>query len=291
MKTKNTYEVVKYFELDERVNFSNYKEVAVKVNYNSELINILFEDFKDYIPNLVQEFEPNSYSGITADEDEYYNHLWVEAELFNFVENNVSHLSISSDSGTICLFLLMLKHCEKFFTQSVNPEISENAQAIHSLFVKSLMQLRFGEKTGIVICYKNKGVLTPIPNQEELQSQILSCYEERYNEDVNGFFKLACLDFKLKNFTGYNVNSKKNGSIIRRFALENLDIILDDPDLERGDKNVIINELLAKVNFLKYKHANRNMDGNVAKVYKSGIADRIAKQFTYAKKRQRNKAN
>lgn len=291
MKTKNTYEVVKYFELDERVNFSTYKEVAVKVNYNSELINILFEDFKDYIPNLVQEFEPNSYSGITADEDEYYNHLWVEAEFFNFVENNVSHLSISTDSGTICLFLLMLKHCEKFFTQSVNPEISENAQAIHSLFVKSLMQLRFGEKTGIVVCYKDRGVLEPIPNQAELQSKILQCYEERYEYDVDAFYEIVCTDFKLKRFTGYKTDKKKNGAVIRRFALENLDIILDDPDLDRGDKNVIINELLARVNFLKYKHANRNMDGNVATIYKSGIADRIAKQFAYAKKRQRKKAN
>lgn len=112
MKTKNTYEVVKYFELDERVNFENYKRTAVKINFDKDVFydwidlegNELFEDgFRHYDEISEWHFQD-------PDKADYFSNTYVERGIYKYAQKLLNDCEVDFDLGTLCMLIVYTRY-------------------------------------------------------------------------------------------------------------------------------------------------------------------------------------
>lgn len=112
MKSKKTYEVIKYFELDERVNFENYKRTAVKINFDKDV----FYDWIDLEGNELIEGGFRHYKEISElhfqdpDKAEYYSNTWAEKKFYNEVSELVQACKVNICADTISMIAICIRH-------------------------------------------------------------------------------------------------------------------------------------------------------------------------------------
>jgi hypothetical protein len=272
-----------YFELDESVNISNYKIHAVKTEFEQEFIDLIIGTFQHLIPGLIKKVDSPANSHLKMEDFEYYRHLWIEKNFYSYVNQKIGHLDIELKTGTICLFLLILKHIEKCF-YVLNPELKENAPGYLSYFVWQLIEADIGNTPNIAICYKDKGHFKPLPQQHYLLEKILIWADAKLGQDDPELRDILWGETLPLIPPENKVDKVHSTAKLRKMAIGNLNLILESAGLKTGEKILLINELLAQINFMDYKPVRITSFGKIVKTDQKRIIDKIEDQIKQIKK-------
>jgi hypothetical protein len=112
MNTKNTYDVIKYFQLDERVNFENFRRTAVKIEFDRDV----FYDWIDFEGNEQIEDGFRHYDEISEchfqdpTKEEYYSNTWAEKKFYNAVRELVHESKVNICVDTLSMIAICIRH-------------------------------------------------------------------------------------------------------------------------------------------------------------------------------------
>lgn len=104
--------LIRYYELDERVNVENYIENAVRIEYDKDI----FHDWTDYDGMELLDDGFRYYKEITESHlknpqsSDYYRGTWVKKSMYNEVQNLRNGLEIPVLTGTLCMLVIAIRH-------------------------------------------------------------------------------------------------------------------------------------------------------------------------------------
>lgn len=276
---------IKYFELDDRVDVENYKSVAVKTKYDKEYIASQIKSYHEILPGLVKEVD--DVSDLDKSEVEYYSNLWIEKDFYSYINDKIEESGVDIQTGSLCLYLLILKHLDRFFKRLI-PGLPSNASGYLSYFICELLEPYFFDtSTNIAVCYKDKGHYVPLPHQsyilKRMTDAILSQAIREEEEGNNELAKILWLEIEpiIPNKKGITKDTLSN---LRRTAIYELNRIFESSKLKTGKKMIMINDLLAHINFMDYLPVRKTSFGKIVKTDQENVIDKIEAQIKAIKK-------
>lgn len=281
MKRKAVLAPIRYFELDERVNFKNHLEVSIKVEYDVSFMDVLCEEFKDSPISIYRWFENVTTITNYKEQLHYVSNLWIERKFYDQVVLHLSKYNLVQHTGTICLLLLCIKRIEKARMSYKEIDDQSQMQAEFGRFLNFLLKYRDEDKLVHGIELLKGSTVASFKYGDFILNNLLKIIDERFNDDLEGWILLHNKFRHSETLHETNLKIRDFDSYFKRYVFNKLEFIFKRKIPSINKRSLLYNQILAEAEISDYVVFDLKAGQARYKAERTHIIDKIRKDIGY----------
>ncbi len=265
---------IRYFELDPRVNYHNFSEVAVEVVLDTDFVNTLVVEFEESPISISRLFE--NVKSIPDYERHlmYVRGFWVFKDLHDRVSHYLDEVGQSRYIGHTCLLLLVFRRIQEMNTAISNTEIREK-EVEFGRFLKFLLRYRIPGKYVSEIEFRKGSTLQSFKHGDFILKRLLELIDEVFKDDLLGWMefygKYHSVDVGAVDSNTQTDYTNKQV----RYMLIWLEAIFKQAVQSQSRRCLLYNQLFATAEILDFKEFKLRPHHENYKVERAKIIDRL----------------